>query len=287
MRYGSLMRPMPYQDTNTALDWVATPFATKGGHNDVDPRDGACQDLDLDGIPDCAERYCGTYAGLPYYAWGARLGVQDVFLEVDWMQTDEDRLRPPLSTLRKLQDVFSQATHPMKLHIDAGALWAASQNMPELFLYSPEHQDDDHRVPYRPSVSLTQENSTYNANVFYYNERYMDIRRQGTFYYVLLADQVRDTAARDIRIDYVAFYKSFIVTVGQHVQDIVFEDDYEMQDYYSNMLSSTLLHELGHTLGLWHGGDEVQNYKPNYLSSMNYLYVSGLPDQSFTLINAM
>jgi len=32
------------------------------------------------------------------------------------------------------------------------------------------------------------------------------------------------------------------------------------------------MHELGHTLGLRHGGNENANYKPNYNSVMNYQY---------------
>ena len=36
--------------------------------------------------------------------------------------------------------------------------------------------------------------------------------------------------------------------------------------------AGTFMHELGHTLGLHHGGDDDVNYKPNYLSIMNYLY---------------
>ena len=38
----------------------------------------------------------------------------------------------------------------------------------------------------------------------------------------------------------------------------------------------TFMHELGHTLGLRHGGDQNSNHKPNYISLMNYRY-------SFTL----
>jgi hypothetical protein len=38
------------------------------------------------------------------------------------------------------------------------------------------------------------------------------------------------------------------------------------------------MHEFGHNLGLYHGGDENTNYKPNYLSVMNYLHqLQGLP----------
>jgi hypothetical protein len=47
--------------------------------------------------------------------------------------------------------------------------------------------------------------------------------------------------------------------------------------------TSTFIHELGHNLGLAHGGAEDHNYKPNYISMMNYLYpatVSGRYDYS-------
>ena len=37
----------------------------------------------------------------------------------------------------------------------------------------------------------------------------------------------------------------------------------------------TFLHEFGHTLGLRHGGFDDDNFKPNYLSPMNYLYQLG------------
>jgi hypothetical protein len=36
--------------------------------------------------------------------------------------------------------------------------------------------------------------------------------------------------------------------------------------------AGTFMHELGHNLGLRHGGDEFLNCKPNYFSVMNYLY---------------
>ncbi|MGG8405171.1 DUF11 domain-containing protein [Streptomyces sp. 12297] len=37
-----------------------------------------------------------------------------------------------------------------------------------------------------------------------------------------------------------------------------------------NAEAATFMHELGHTLGLGHGGDDATNCKPNYLSVMNY-----------------
>ncbi len=48
------------------------------------------------------------------------------------------------------------------------------------------------------------------------------------------------------------------------------------------MQASTLLHELGHTFGLRHGGGPLEpNCKPTYLSVMNYLYqLRGLKDEA-------
>jgi len=37
-------------------------------------------------------------------------------------------------------------------------------------------------------------------------------------------------------------------------------------------IRNSIVHELGHNLGLQHGGDETCNYKPNYSSVMNYRY---------------
>lgn len=38
------------------------------------------------------------------------------------------------------------------------------------------------------------------------------------------------------------------------------------------MEAATLMHELGHNLDLRHGGGDDENYKPNYISVMNYLF---------------
>jgi hypothetical protein len=42
-----------------------------------------------------------------------------------------------------------------------------------------------------------------------------------------------------------------------------------------NNVGNTIMHELGHNLGLLHGGADGDNYKPNYNSVMNYEYQFG------------
>jgi uncharacterized repeat protein (TIGR01451 family) len=44
-----------------------------------------------------------------------------------------------------------------------------------------------------------------------------------------------------------------------------------------NRYPGTFMHELGHNLGLDHGGDEIMNCKPNHVSVMNYALSFGIP----------
>ncbi len=47
-------------------------------------------------------------------------------------------------------------------------------------------------------------------------------------------------------------------------------------------LAGTFMHELGHTVGLRHGGGQDLNYKPNYISVMSYLWqFSGIKRAGF------
>lgn len=49
----------------------------------------------------------------------------------------------------------------------------------------------------------------------------------------------------------------------------------------ATFIGNTLMHELGHNLGLGHGGEDYNNYKPNYLSIMNYSFdLYGLVENS-------
>jgi uncharacterized repeat protein (TIGR01451 family) len=44
------------------------------------------------------------------------------------------------------------------------------------------------------------------------------------------------------------------------------------RDCQAKVEAGTFMHELGHVLGLAHGGESNDNYKPNYLSVMNYAF---------------
>jgi hypothetical protein len=51
-------------------------------------------------------------------------------------------------------------------------------------------------------------------------------------------------------------------------------------------MAGTVMHELGHGLGLFHGGNEDVNYKPNYPSVMNYAFqFSGVPENGHWVVD--
>ncbi|MGA1823428.1 MAG: hypothetical protein ACMUIP_02105 [bacterium] len=57
-------------------------------------------------------------------------------------------------------------------------------------------------------------------------------------------------------------------------------DEFIMID--DNIIAHAFMHELGHTFGLGHGGNDDINYKPNYVSVMNYVFMNpNLFGQSF------
>lgn len=60
--------------------------------------------------------------------------------------------------------------------------------------------------------------------------------------------------------------QDFIVSLGQWPNN---EAGSYVWDKYQ---AGTFAHELGHNLGLGHGGQDHMNYKPNYLSIMNYSF---------------
>jgi hypothetical protein len=112
-------------------------------------------------------------------------------------------------------------------------------------------------------------------NLYTYKNTYMDIRRRPIFHYLLFANSQLSTGlagssglaeinGNDVLITLGGW--GLTTTPAANLNRLI------------NYQAGTVMHELGHNLGLRHGGNENLNYKPNYVSTMNYLYqLSGLP----------
>jgi hypothetical protein len=95
--------------------------------------------------------------------------------------------------------------------------------------------------------------------------KYADPMHKDAFYWTLFAETLRGGSMSGLAADFGS--QDSIVTLGHPVWGTASD----------MMVAGTFMHELGHNLGLHHGGHIDADYMPNYFSVMNYLYqVSGV-----------
>jgi hypothetical protein len=254
----SFVRETGAADTNSASDWSSRAFATAAGPNDV-PANAV--DGDSDGIPDSAEVEGGRFAGLNLYAMGARADQRDLFIEVDYMQSSDLGIIPQKEALDKMVAVF--ARRGIRVHLDVGTLYSegfdpANHNLGQTSAV----------LPYAPSLNL--HNRAGEASSLYeLKSAHMDFTRRAIFHYCIFgsSQNLDGSSGSSGRAEIIG--NDLIVTLGEWG---LHRDNEEEANQLINYQSSTLMHELGHNLGLRHGGNVNTNFKPNYLSIMNYLH---------------
>lgn len=300
LAYGrSIVRPMPGGAPPTlgrdAGHWAQVNFSTPAGANDVA---AGVVDSDGDGIPDSAKRAGGRYGGLDLYAMGARAGQRDIFLQIDHMADPGDgrhdpMLQPRKEALQKVVDAFAASPtsgKPYALHIDAGALYAQGFNPADFNLGGGQ------QVAFHPCLVVPSKLDPYGwmvdvppgcSTLHEYKSAGFDLRRRLVFHYAIFGNSQQPDGSPGSSGLAELYGNDFIVTLGSLDVDggtSPTEPRTPAQEYrLINIQASTLMHEFGHNLGLGHGGDDLlTNYKPNYLSIMNYLHqMTGL-GASFT-----
>jgi hypothetical protein len=258
-------------NTNTASDWSSVDWTTPAGRNDVPV--GAV-DADGDGIPDSAEVSGGTYAGIDLYSMGARTGQKNIFIELDYMYSIDPGIIPRRESLQMIVDSFNAQS--IKVHFDAGTTFSSSFSTTDFNLGQGSAV-----VAYEPCVTMDQTTCTSNTSsrrsIYDWKSEYMDLRRRSIFHYLLMGNSqntngnagssgLAETPGNDFLVTMGNW--GFATTSGSPLNQLI------------NKQASTLMHELGHNLGLMHGGNEDTNYKPNYWSIMNYMYQLNGLDQS-------
>lgn len=215
-------------------------------------------DSDGDKIPDVWELY-GYDAEddgileLDFPAWGASPYKKDIFVEMDWMpgllgtEEDLDRIVQEFAALPVRNP---DGTSGINIHLDAGSAYGDKYNL-----------GGGNEVPY-------SELPDHIYDVVDYRGRYSDPNRQSIFHYMIWGDKYGDTSSSGIAWMHGL---EFLVSVGPTYWG----------ETSSDTRVGTFIHELGHNLGLGHGGTDETNFKPNYLSVMNYSYqIEGVPHQS-------
>ena len=110
--------------------------------------------------------------------------------------------------------------------------------------------------------------------------RNFDLARKSIFYYMLFGNSQESDGSGGSSGLAELFGNDSIITIGNWG---LTTSSTSRVNAVNNYMAGTILHEFGHNLGLYHGGGTGVNYKPNYLSSMNYLYqLAGLPPDNKT-----
>ena len=255
----SVARREAFFDSDTAYDWSLVDVITPGIPNDVTN----ATDTDRDGIPDANEMPGSTFFGMPLYEWGARVDKRDIFVYVNYMNMNDKGVIPQKGALDKVAAAFSDKN--IQIHFDVGDIF--DQN-PGTDPKDYDLSDDSHAVPHTSNIGGSGFGVVYN-----YEDDYMPIDKRQIFYYALFADTYGNIESFN-RVLGIASIRGrhLIMSLGS------FFTDESPSNFFINYQAATIMHELGHNFSLLHGGNEGQNYKPNYFSVMNYLYnFEGIP----------
>jgi hypothetical protein len=240
--------------------------------------DGLCDDWESNGVFVHVKGQTDTFIDLP--GMGADPRHKDIFLHIDYMANDpavtgSHSDKPKLDAMADLEGNF--ATAPVKnldgkpginLHIDCGsdcimnpvtgALWGMASKAAALTETTPMDTVDTPGTVFTVGWSVfdslsTAFNATGRALVFHHvifghdlwtGNSTSGISRNG-------ADVTKGAS------DLVVSLGSWPTPGGTWLEQ-----------------EGTLYHELGHNLGLMHGGRDLNNRKPNHLSVMNYNFQS-------------
>lgn len=271
--FGRSLARAQYADTNGPADFETCDWPTPAGLNDV----CTSPDADNDGLPDVAEGPDSTWNELPLYAWGARTGQRDVFVEVDWLNPSgrtgalDPGILPRREALERIEQVFRGRN--LFVHFDTGGLFHPAPGR------SPADFDlgGGNQVPWACTVTLS--NVAGATSLYRLKAEHSDVRRRLAFHYALFANALGDVTCANSGngVSGNAELSGNDLAVALGATGLTLGNQSGINRTI-NWQSATLMHELGHNLGLRHGGDEDVNWKPNYLSIMNYHYqYDGLP----------
>jgi len=204
-------------------------------------------DTDDDGIDD-GDEALGTMDGLDLPGMGADPLRRDIFVECDWYAGDFDgtlaNYRPSDIVIVRLKIAFENAPveNPyngapgINIHFDYGQGGVFTNG---------------EQLPGEPIFLLFD----FDFNIL--KEKHFDSNRQGYFHYSIFAHRYNEPDNNSSGIAERPG-NDFMVTLSTYSTPMI--------------LANTIMHELGHNLGLQHGGFEERNWKPNYNSVMNYRY---------------
>jgi probable HAF family extracellular repeat protein len=266
---------------------LTPPCIAAGGDTDGD---GLCDDWEKNGYTDPKT---GQFIDLPHM--GADPNYKDIFVQVDYMVgpggcdpsgncTFGHTHKPNPDAMAAVVAAFANAPveNPdgltgIALHIDCGSdcimnpltgdTWGDLSKAKAIF---PEvnplgaWQDNNCLISPGGIDSCIYDWTAFNA---FETSNFLPTGRAASFHYMIFAHDLgmQDIFANLLHISGASQKtpdSSFVVALGHYAGAV---GSIRQQ-------GGTFMHELGHNLGLHHGGLDNINFKPNYLSIMSYLY---------------
>lgn len=237
-------------------------------------------DSDSDGLPDTWEKFGLDTDGdgsidLPLHSkpYDADYLHKDIFLEIDWMKPE---YKPNALAIEQVIKAFDKAPveNPdgidgITLHVDYGQFSNGNESEGELI-----NNQFDKTVCFFPMRKGPCKNSITTVNFYDIKNTHFNSVRKKVFHYAIFAnspkcDKDNGMPTRNGGIAEI-LGNDLIISLGQN----------PVKRGYANskIVSHILMHELGHNLGLKHGGGDGNNNKPNYHSIMNYKFLyKGVP----------
>ena len=225
-------------------------------------------DSDGDGIPDIYEtqgvRDKNGKMLVDLKAMGADPKHKDLFIQCDWMASETHTHKPKSDALRIVIEAFANSpvanpdgTTGIHLHVDAGP----KSVMNPVTGAKWEHLSQAHEVPHLDNLGTEDASGSYDWQPLdLIKVESFALARTPVFRYCLWAHDYAHSGSSGIARGLPG--DDFLVTLGT----------FEGEAGTVLEQAGTFMHELGHTLGLEHGGSDSENFKPNFLSIMSYLY---------------
>jgi PKD repeat protein len=217
-------------------------------------------DTDGDGLLDGWE-LCG-YNGVDLPAMGANPLKKDIFVEIDYM-VDQG-----ICLFGHCAFGYTHKPKPEAIEKVVQAFANAPVSNPDLSTGIVLHVQVSNEIPHQDTlqpIGQTWDWSGFNKIKNYPGN--FDSNRAKIFHYAIFAHDL----GGNLRGNNIPPGTSGLAnTPGS---DLIVSLGTGWSDGGSvNEQAGTFMHELGHNLGLRHGGDDDQNFEPNYLSVMNYSF---------------
>lgn len=215
---------------------------------------------------------------------GATVNKPDVFLQIDWMQGNQYNQKLDPAAIKTLVNAFANSGYVsptgsvgINLHVDQGSdsILNYAANTTWGLLSKAEV------LPYQASLGTNTVDSSGNLNKYDWTAfnaiengagGFTSSGRVPIFHYVIAAHNIGTATNSGISTG-----SNIIISLGAFTNGVG----------SVNEQLGTLMHELGHNLGLGHGGGDTLNYKPNYFSVMNYAFQFSIFDYSHTALPSL